>query len=72
MRVLVCLAEHAGDVVSVNELLDTVWKDLVVTQYSVYQAIAVLRRALGDDPKSPATSRMWLVVGDDGRSPRVV
>jgi TolB-like protein/DNA-binding winged helix-turn-helix (wHTH) protein/cytochrome c-type biogenesis protein CcmH/NrfG len=54
MRVLVCLAERAGEVVSVNQLLDTVWKDLVVTQYSVYQAIAVLRRALGDDPKNPA------------------
>src|SRR5215470_19494764 len=54
MRVLLCLAERAGEVVSVNQLLDTVWKDLVVTQYSVYQAIAVLRRALGDDPKSPA------------------
>jgi serine/threonine-protein kinase len=53
MRLLVCLAERAGDVVSVDELLDTVWKDLVVTQYSVYQAIAVLRRALGDDPKDP-------------------
>ena len=53
MRVLVCLAERAGEVVSVNELLDTVWKDLVVTQYSVYQAVASLRRALGDDPKSP-------------------
>ena len=52
-RVLVCLAERAGDVVSVNELLDMVWKDLVVTQHSVYQAIAALRRALGDDPKSP-------------------
>jgi len=53
MRLLVCLAEHAGEVVSVNELLDTVWKDLVVTQSSVYQGIAVLRRALGDDPKRP-------------------
>ena len=53
MRVLVCLAERAGEVVSVNELLDTVWKDLVVTQYSVYQAVAALRRALGDNPKSP-------------------
>jgi len=53
MRVLVCLAEGAGEVVSVNQLLDTVWKDLVVTQYSVYQAVASLRRALGDDPKSP-------------------
>src|SRR5262249_413605 len=53
MRVLMCLAQRAGEVVSVNELLHTVWKDLVVTQYSVYQAIAVLRRALGDDPKDP-------------------
>src|SRR6516162_5483206 len=54
MRVLVCLAESAGEVVSVNKLLDTVWKDLVVTQYSVYQAVASLRRALGDDPKDPS------------------
>jgi TolB-like protein/DNA-binding winged helix-turn-helix (wHTH) protein/Tfp pilus assembly protein PilF len=54
MRVLLCLAEHAGSVVSVNQLLETVWKDLVVTQYSVYQAVAALRRALGDDPKNPA------------------
>ena len=54
MRVLVCLAERAGEVVSVNQLLDTVWADLVVTQYSVYQAVAALRRALGDSPKAPA------------------
>jgi TolB-like protein/DNA-binding winged helix-turn-helix (wHTH) protein/Tfp pilus assembly protein PilF len=53
MRLLVCLAEHAGDVVNVNQLLDTVWKDLVVTQCSVYQAVAALRRALGDDRKNP-------------------
>jgi TolB-like protein/DNA-binding winged helix-turn-helix (wHTH) protein/Tfp pilus assembly protein PilF len=53
MRVLVCLAERAGEVVSVNQLLDTVWKDLVVTQYSVYQAISALRRALEDDPRNP-------------------
>ena len=53
MRDLVCLAEHAGEIVSVNQLLDTVWKDLVVTQYSVYQAVGALRRALGDDSKDP-------------------
>src|SRR5215469_539481 len=53
MRVLVCLAENAGEVISVDQLLNTVWKDLVVTQSSVYQAVAVLRRALGDDPKFP-------------------
>jgi TolB-like protein/DNA-binding winged helix-turn-helix (wHTH) protein/Tfp pilus assembly protein PilF len=54
MRVLVCLAEHAGQVVSVDQLLDAVWKDVVVTPDSVYQAIAALRRALGDDTKEPS------------------
>lgn len=53
MRVLVCLAEHAGEVVSVDQLLDAVWRDVVVTPDSVYQAVAALRRALGDDPKNP-------------------
>jgi TolB-like protein/DNA-binding winged helix-turn-helix (wHTH) protein/Flp pilus assembly protein TadD len=53
MRVLVSLAERPGEVVSVNQLLDVVWKDLVVTPDSVYQAVAVLRRALGDDPRDP-------------------
>jgi TolB-like protein/DNA-binding winged helix-turn-helix (wHTH) protein/Tfp pilus assembly protein PilF len=53
MRVLVCLAEHAGEVVSVEQLLDAVWKDVVVTHHSLYQAVAGLRRALGDDPKNP-------------------
>jgi TolB-like protein/DNA-binding winged helix-turn-helix (wHTH) protein/Tfp pilus assembly protein PilF len=53
MRVLVCLAEHADQVVSVDQLMDAVWKDVVVTPDSVYQAVAGLRRALGDDPKNP-------------------
>jgi TolB-like protein/DNA-binding winged helix-turn-helix (wHTH) protein len=53
MRLLVCFAERPGEVVSVNQLLDMVWKDQVVTQHSVYQAVAALRRALGDDPKDP-------------------
>lgn len=54
MRVLVCLAERAGEVVSVEQLLDLVWKNVVVTPDSVYQAVAGLRRALGDDTKEPA------------------
>jgi transcriptional activator of cad operon len=28
MRLLACLAEHAGQVVSVEQLLDEVWKDV--------------------------------------------
>jgi len=54
MRVLVCLAERAGEVVSSEELLNRVWPDVTVSQDSVYQAVASLRRLLGDDPKQPA------------------
>ena len=54
MRLLVCLAEHAGQVVSVEQLLDEVWRDVVVTPNSVYHAVAELRRALGDEPKEPS------------------
>src|SRR5271169_3756300 len=54
MKVLLCLAEQAGQVVSVDQLLDAVWKDVVVTPDSVYQAVAGLRRALGDTSKEPA------------------
>jgi adenylate cyclase len=53
MRLLICLAERAGEVVSVEELLDLVWKDVVVSPDSVYAAVAALRRTLGDDPKTP-------------------
>jgi len=54
MRLLVCLAERAGQVVSIEELLSEVWAGVIVTPDSVYQAIATLRRQLGDDPKQPA------------------
>jgi transcriptional activator of cad operon len=54
LRLLLCLAERAGEVVSIDELLDQVWSGVVVTQDSVYQAVASLRRQLGDDAKEPA------------------
>lgn len=53
MRVLVCLAEHAGEVVSIEDLLNHVWSDVTVAPDSVYQAVTSLRRVLGDDPKQP-------------------
>lgn len=53
MRLLVCLAEHAGQVVSIDELLNHVWTDVVVSQDSVYQAVTTLRRALGDQTRQP-------------------
>jgi len=53
MRLLLCLAEHAGEVVSIDDLLNQVWSGVVVAPDSVYQAVASLRRLLGDDPKQP-------------------
>lgn len=54
MRLLLCLAEHAGEVVSIDDLLDQVWSGVIVTPDSVYQAVASLRRLLGDDPRQPS------------------
>ncbi len=53
LRLLLHLAQRAGEVVSLEELLDQVWSGVVVTQDSVYQGVASLRRILGDDPKQP-------------------
>src|ERR1700735_4474135 len=54
MRLLLCLADHAGEVVSIDDLLHQVWSGVFVAPDSVYQAVASLRRLLGDDPKQPA------------------
>jgi transcriptional activator of cad operon len=53
MRLLLYLADRAGEVVSIDELLKEVWSGVIVTSDSVYQAVASLRRDLGDDPKQP-------------------
>jgi len=53
MRLLLCLAERSGEVVSIEELLDKAWSGVTVSSDSVYQAVASLRRLLGDDPKQP-------------------
>jgi DNA-binding winged helix-turn-helix (wHTH) protein/TolB-like protein len=53
MRLLLDLAQHAGQVVSIDDLLERVWSGVTVTPDSVYQAVAALRRLLEDDPKQP-------------------
>jgi TolB-like protein/Tfp pilus assembly protein PilF len=53
MDVLVALVEGAPEVMSGAALLDCVWADVVVVPNVVYQAIAQLRKALGDDPNAP-------------------
>lgn len=54
LRLLLCLAERPGEVVSIEVLLDRVWPDVTVAPDSVYQAVTSLRRLLGDDSKEPA------------------
>lgn len=54
MLLLLCLAERAGEIVSIDDPLSRVWSGVVVSPDSVYQAVASLRRQLGDDPKQPS------------------
>ncbi|MDK2596866.1 winged helix-turn-helix domain-containing protein [Pseudoalteromonas obscura] len=52
IAVLSCLAKRQGQVVSHDEMVDEVWKHVVVSSNSLQRAIAELRKALGDDGKS--------------------
>lgn len=53
LKLLLVLAKRPGETVSIDELLDEVWSGVVVSPDSVYQAVATLRRLLGDDPREP-------------------
>jgi transcriptional activator of cad operon len=53
MRLLMCLADSAGSVVSVDRLLSEVWSGVVVGSASVYQAVSQLRKILGDVDPNP-------------------
>src|SRR4051812_28725312 len=50
---LVHLVEQAGVVVGRDALLSKVWPHATVVDNSVNQAVAAIRRALGDDPARP-------------------
>lgn len=53
MDVLVFLAGRCGEVVSRQELLDSVWAGVVVGDETLSRAVSVLRTELGDDKKNP-------------------
>lgn len=53
MEVLVALAEHAGEVVSAEQLLIEVWRGSFYGDNPVHKAIAHLRRVFGDDSRAP-------------------
>jgi WD40 repeat protein/DNA-binding winged helix-turn-helix (wHTH) protein len=53
MDLLVYLADHAGEVVSRREILDSVWQQEFVSDTTLSAAVAVLRRTLADDARNP-------------------
>ena len=53
VSVLIELARHAGNTVTRDQLLDSVWAGRVTTPDVLTQAIKDLRRAFGDDAKPP-------------------
>jgi DNA-binding winged helix-turn-helix (wHTH) protein len=53
MEVLVHLAGRPGELVTKRELIDAVWKVEVITDGTLTRAIALLRKALGDDARNP-------------------
>ena len=54
---LVLLVERRNEAVSRNEILDAVWSDVIVTDGALSQAVRILRRTLGDDPREPTFIR---------------
>src|SRR5687768_7754824 len=48
LRTLLTLVEHAGDVVTKQQLLETVWPDSFVEDTGLTRNISVIRQALGD------------------------
>lgn len=54
MEVLCLLVQHQGEVVSREEIIDTVWKDTVVVEMVLTRAISEIRKVFGDDPVNPS------------------
>ena len=52
LDVLQQLLIHAGEVVSKNELLESVWPGVTVVEGSLATAVSKLRKALGDDDQT--------------------
>jgi DNA-binding winged helix-turn-helix (wHTH) protein len=55
--VLALLVENAGRVVGRQELIDSVWHDVAVSDDSLARAVSDLRTALGDDSSQPTFIR---------------
>ncbi|SRR5579871_86075 len=63
MAVLVCLARHAGQVVSRDEFIAEVWEGRIVTDEALSRCISGLRQAFGDDSHEPRYIRTVPKIG---------
>ena len=61
------LVEHAGRLITKDELLATVWRDAIVSDAALASCIRDLRRALGDSSERLGTSKRS-IGGDSGSS----
>jgi DNA-binding winged helix-turn-helix (wHTH) protein len=48
LDILIYLAEHPGEVIAKQELLDRVWLDVTVEEGSIRVHVFAIRKALGD------------------------
>ena len=53
MKVLLCLADRAGEVVTRQALVDNVWATEFISDSTLTHTVADLRRALADDARAP-------------------
>ncbi len=54
---LLLLLERRNEAVHRRDIMEAVWSDVVVSDGALSQAVRVLRRALGDDPRNPVFIR---------------
>jgi DNA-binding winged helix-turn-helix (wHTH) protein len=54
---LILLVSRRNEAIHRREILDVVWSDVVVTDGALSQAVRILRRTLGDDPREPVYIR---------------
>src|SRR5262245_34397694 len=53
LDLLLLLVERRREAVHRREIFDTVWSDVIVSDSALTQAVRILRRTLGDDPREP-------------------
>ena len=53
MNLLVFMTSNAPEVVSKNAIIDSVWEGRIISEGTLTNTIAELRRALGDDARHP-------------------